>query len=67
MSKFNMKPEADLSPVTQMVFFLALGKYLLGPFEPGPRDFQEYQKWKQEQEQEQNERIVKELRHGTPR
>jgi hypothetical protein len=35
---FNTKPEADLSSATQMVFFLALGKYLLGPFEPGPCD-----------------------------
>jgi hypothetical protein len=26
--------EADLSPETQRVFFLALGKYLFGPFEP---------------------------------
>jgi hypothetical protein len=26
--------EADLSPETQLVFFLALGKYLFGPFEP---------------------------------
>jgi hypothetical protein len=34
MSKFNTKPEADLSSVTQMVFFLALGKYLFGPFTP---------------------------------
>jgi hypothetical protein len=67
MSKFHTNPETDLSPVTQMVFFLALGKYLLGPFELGPCEPTEYQKWKQKQEQEQNERIVKELRHGTPR
>jgi hypothetical protein len=26
--------EADLSPGTQLVFFLALGKYLFGPFTP---------------------------------
>jgi hypothetical protein len=67
MSEFNTKPEADLSATVQELFLFALGKYLLGPFEPGPRDSTEYQKWKQEQEQEQNERIVKELRHGTPR
>jgi hypothetical protein len=48
---FNTKPEADLSPTVQMLFVWALGKYLFGPFEPGPRDPQEYQKWKQEQEQ----------------
>jgi hypothetical protein len=64
---FNTKPETDLSPTVQELFLFALGKYLLGPFEPGPRDPTDYRKWKQEQEQEQNERIVKELRHGTPR
>jgi hypothetical protein len=48
---FNTKPEADLSPFTQMVFLMALGKYLFGSFEPGPCDPTEYQKWKQEQEQ----------------
>jgi hypothetical protein len=46
----NMKSEADLPPTVQELFVLALGKYLFGPFEPGPRDPQEYQKWKQEQE-----------------
>jgi hypothetical protein len=67
MSKFTTNPEADLSPTIQELFLFALGKYLFGPFEPGPREPAEYQKWKQEQEQEQNERIVKELCHGTPR
>jgi hypothetical protein len=67
MSEFNTKPEADLLPTIQELFLFALGKYLFGPFEPGPCDPTDYRKWKQEQEQEQNERIVKELRHGTPR
>jgi hypothetical protein len=49
----DTKPETDLSPTVQMLFVLALGKYLFGPFEPGPRDATEYQKWKQQQEQEQ--------------
>jgi hypothetical protein len=62
---FNTKPETDLSPPVQELFLFAPGKYLFGPFEPGPREPAEYQKWKQGQWQE--ERIVKELRHGTPR
>jgi hypothetical protein len=53
--------------VEETALLFALGKYLLGPFEPGPRDPMEYQKWKQEQEQEQNECIVKGFCHGTPR
>jgi hypothetical protein len=67
MIEFNTKPEADLSATVQELFLFALGKYLFGPFELGPCEPTEYQKWKQEQEQEQNERIVKELRHGAPR
>jgi hypothetical protein len=51
MSKFNTKPEADLSPTVQELFLFALGKYLFGPFEPGPREPTEYQKRKQKQEQ----------------
>jgi hypothetical protein len=53
MSEFNAKPEADLSPTTRMLFLFALGKYLFGSFEPGPREPTEHQKWKQKQEQEQ--------------
>jgi hypothetical protein len=30
----NPGTEADLLPETQLVFLLALGKYLFGPFEP---------------------------------
>jgi hypothetical protein len=67
MSKFTTNPEADLSPTIQELFLFALGKYLFGPFEPGPRDPTDYRKWKQEQEQEQNEYIVKVFCHDTPR